>query len=58
MCRMLSSNQKPGVGFTACSVQCDVLCGRESPSFKLKDKHRLRVFGNRVLRKMFGQKME
>jgi hypothetical protein len=36
----------------------DVLCARESASLKLKDKHRLRVFGNRVLRNMFGHKTE
>jgi hypothetical protein len=55
---MLSSNQKLRVGFAEYSVYCDVLYGRESPSFKLKDKHRLMMFENRVLRKTFGHKME
>jgi hypothetical protein len=35
-----------------------VLNGCEAWSVKLKEKHRLRVFKNRVLRKMFGPKRD
>jgi len=33
-----------------------VLYGRETWSFSLREEHRLRVFENRVLRRMFGPK--
>jgi hypothetical protein len=55
--RILSRHKKRLVGFTNCSVWCDVLFGRESSSFKLEDKHRLRAFENRILRKLFGRKL-
>jgi hypothetical protein len=35
-----------------------VLCGCETWSLTLKEEHRLRVFENRVLRRIFGPKME
>jgi hypothetical protein len=35
-----------------------VLYGRETWSVTLREKHRLRVFGNRVLMRMFGPKRE
>jgi hypothetical protein len=35
-----------------------VLCGCETWSLTLREEHRLRVFENRVLRKIFGPKME
>jgi len=35
-----------------------VLYGCEAWSFTLREKHRLRVFENRVLRKIFGPKGE
>ena len=35
-----------------------VLCGCETSSFALRDKHRLRVFENRVLRRIFGPKRD
>jgi hypothetical protein len=33
-------------------------CGCETWSLTLREEHRLRVFGNRVLRKIFGSKRE
>ena len=33
-----------------------VLCGRESWSVTLREEHRLRVFENRILRRIFGPK--
>jgi hypothetical protein len=35
-----------------------VLYGYETWSMKLWEKHRLRVFGNRMLRRIFGQKRD
>jgi hypothetical protein len=35
-----------------------VLYGCETWSLALREKHRLRVFANRVLRKIFGPKMD
>jgi hypothetical protein len=35
-----------------------VLYGSETWSIILREKHRLRVFGNRVLRRLFGQKRD
>jgi hypothetical protein len=35
-----------------------VLCGCELKSLKLKEEHRLRVFENRVLRRIFGPKRD
>jgi hypothetical protein len=35
-----------------------VLCGSESWSLTLTEEHRLRVFGNRVLRRIFGRKRD
>jgi hypothetical protein len=35
-----------------------VLCGCETWSFTLRKKHRLRVFKNRMLRKIFGSKKD
>jgi hypothetical protein len=35
-----------------------VLYGRESWSLTLREEHRLRVFDNRVLRRIFGPKRE
>jgi hypothetical protein len=35
-----------------------VLCGCETWSLTLREEHRLRVFGNRVLRRIFGSKRE
>jgi hypothetical protein len=35
-----------------------VLYGRENYSFSLREEHRLKVFENRVLRRIFGRKRE
>ena len=35
-----------------------VLCGFETRSFTLREEHRLRVFENRVLMKIFGPKRD
>jgi hypothetical protein len=35
-----------------------VLCGCETWSLTLRDEHRLRAFGNRMLRRIFGPKRE
>jgi len=35
-----------------------VLCTAETLSFALKEEHRLRLFQNRVLRRIFGAEME
>jgi hypothetical protein len=35
-----------------------VLCGCETWSLTLRDEHRLRVFENRMLRKIFGPEMD
>jgi hypothetical protein len=36
----------------------EVLCGCETRSLALKEEHRLRVFENRVLRRIFGPKRD
>ena len=37
---------------------CFVLCGFETSSLTLKEEPRLRLFENRVLRKIFGPKRD
>jgi hypothetical protein len=37
---------------------CTVLYGCETWSLTLREEHRLRVFGNRVLRRIFGPKRD
>jgi len=40
------------------AVILPVLCGYETWSLTLREERRLKVFENRVLRKIFGHKME
>jgi hypothetical protein len=51
---LLSTNVKVKIYKTI--ILAVVLYGRETWSFTLRDKHRLRVFENRVLRRIFGPK--
>jgi hypothetical protein len=53
---LLSKNIKTKVYITI--LLRVVLCGFETWSFKLREEHRLRVFENRVLRKIFGPKRD
>jgi hypothetical protein len=51
---MLSRNEKPRIYRTIISPV--VLYGCESWSLKLREEHRVKVFENRMLRRMFGSK--
>jgi hypothetical protein len=52
--RLLSRNIKIRIYKTI--ILPVVLCGRETWSLTLREEHRLRVFENRVLRRIFGSK--
>ena len=52
---MLSKNIKIKIYKTIIFL---VLCGCETWSLTLREEHRLRVFENRVLRRMFGPKRD
>jgi hypothetical protein len=54
--RLLSKNVKVRIYNTI--ILPVVLCGRETWSLTLRDEHRLRVFENRVLRRIFGLKRD
>jgi hypothetical protein len=54
--RLLSRNVKVKIYKTI--ILPVVLYGRESLSLTLREEHRLRVFENRVLRKIFGPKRD
>jgi hypothetical protein len=57
----LSSHLSKNVNVTTCEtiiISPVVLYGCETWSLPLEVKHRLRVFENRVLRRMFGPKRE
>jgi hypothetical protein len=54
--RLLSRNVKVKIYETI--ILPVVLYGREIWSLTLREKHRLRVFGNRVLRRIFGPKRD
>jgi hypothetical protein len=40
------------------TIMCVVLCGCETWSLTLREEHRLRMFENRVLRRIFGPKRD
>jgi hypothetical protein len=54
-CNFLSKNIKVKICRT---VVLPVLCDCDTQFLMLREKHRLRVFENRVLREMFGLKRE
>jgi hypothetical protein len=54
--RLLSRNVKVTIYRTI--ILPVVLYGYETWSFKLREEHRLRVFENRVLRRIFGPKRD
>jgi hypothetical protein len=54
-CRLLSRNVKVKIYKT---IILPVLCGCETWSLTLREEHRLRVFENRVLRRIFGPKRD
>jgi hypothetical protein len=54
--RLLSRNVKVKIYKTI--ILPVVFCGCETWSFTLRDEHRLRVFENRVLRRIFGPKRD
>jgi hypothetical protein len=53
--RLLSRNEKTGIYKTI--ILPVFLCGCETWSLSLRKEHRLRVFENRVLRRLLGPKM-
>jgi hypothetical protein len=55
-CRLLSKNVKVRIYKTI--ILTVVLYGCETRSLTLREEHRLRVFENRVLRRIFGSKRE
>jgi hypothetical protein len=54
--RLLSKNVK--IGLFKCINLPVILCGCEAWSLTLSEEHRLRVFENRVLRRIFGLKRD
>jgi hypothetical protein len=54
--RLLSKNLKIRIYKTI--ILSVVLCGCETLSLTLREEHRLRVFENRVLRRLFGPKRD
>jgi hypothetical protein len=54
--RLLSRNVKVKIYKTI--ILPAVLCGCETWSLTLREEHRLRVFANRVLRRIFGPKRD
>jgi hypothetical protein len=69
ICNVILNERKPRTGFSTNVFHCVipayktiilpvVLYGRETWSLTLRDEHRLRVFENRVLRRIFGPKRD
>jgi hypothetical protein len=56
--RLLSRNLKIRIGVYKTIILSVVLYGCETWSLTLREKHRLRVFENRVLRRIFGPKRD
>jgi hypothetical protein len=56
--RLLSKYVKIKIYKTMCIISPDVLYGCETWSLTLREEHRLRVFENRVLRRIFGPKRD
>jgi hypothetical protein len=54
--RLISKNLK--IKIYKIVILSVVLCGCETWSLTLREEHRLRVFENRVLRRIFGPKRE
>jgi hypothetical protein len=56
--RLLSKNLKIRIYVYKTIILPVVLCGCETWSLTLREEHRLRVFENRVLRRIFGPKRD
>jgi hypothetical protein len=54
----LVCSQKLTIGISRTIILPRVLCGCKTWSLILREEHRLRMFGNRVLRRIFGQKRD